>query len=158
MKKEKQNKNNKGFTLIELLVVVLIIGILAAIALPQYKMAVAKAKFSGLKTTAKTVVEAVQRYYLLNNTYPVSNLFQNLDIESTSNDIGCSIAGTSIYCGKKISGVSVYYYVKIENGKPRLCSVEGSSDVSHPASVLCINDGAVRGTPTCIGDKCIHYY
>ena len=62
-------KNKQAFTLIELLVVVLIIGILASVALPQYKLAVAKARIMNLVAMTKSVLEAEEAYYLANNTY-----------------------------------------------------------------------------------------
>lgn len=58
--------NNKGFTLIELLVVVLIIGILSAIALPQYETAVEKARLTEGLINAKAMVDATQRYLQAN--------------------------------------------------------------------------------------------
>lgn len=68
-----------GFTLIELLVVMLIIGILASIAIPQYQKAVWKSRAATLMTYAKAVGEAQGRYFLATGEY-TDNL-DDLDID-----------------------------------------------------------------------------
>ncbi|WP_424244275.1 type IV pilus assembly protein PilE [Elusimicrobium posterum] len=73
----------KGFTLIELLVVVLIIGILAAIALPQYTKAVEKARAAEAITLIKSMKDGIEMYMLQHNERPTK--IDDLDIAIPSN-------------------------------------------------------------------------
>ena len=81
----------RGFTLIELLVVVLIIGILASVALPQYTKAVAKSRYSQLITAGKSLKDAMEVYYMANGNYP--QYWGDLDIEFK----GCTADTTTRY-------------------------------------------------------------
>jgi len=75
--------NKKAFTLIEMLVVVLIIGILAAIALPQYEIAVESSKVSEAVSNLSTIARAVDVYKL--------SVGQNTD---NFDDLDVNIQGT----------------------------------------------------------------
>ena len=84
------NKRTKqGFTLIELLVVVLIIGILAAVALPQYQVAVAKSRLTRLIPAVKAIKTGAEVYYLANAEY--LDDVRNFDIGEIA---GCSSLGS----------------------------------------------------------------
>lgn len=77
--------NNGAFTLIELLVVVLIIGILAAVAVPQYQRAVEKSRAMQAVALLKTVGQATDAYFLANGTFPTSLSQLDIDIPESWN-------------------------------------------------------------------------
>lgn len=77
--------NNSGFTLIELLVVVLIIGVLSAIALPQYTTAVEKSRAAEALTLMSATRDAVERYRFQKDAWPSANNFAVLDVEIPQN-------------------------------------------------------------------------
>ena len=105
----------KGFTLIELLVVVLVIGILASIALPQYTKAVAKARATEAVVIMNGFTNAIDRYVLANGLEDIDHtkLLQVLDVDLSK--------FTNHYIVSKESGCGTercfVYIVQTENNK-----------------------------------------
>ncbi len=72
----KRLSSKKGFTLIELLIVVAIIGILAAIAIPQFSAYRAKAYNSAANSDVKNTKTGMEAYMADNQEYPINVLYQ----------------------------------------------------------------------------------
>ena len=137
-------KTKKGFTLIEMLVVVLIIGILAAIAVPQYQKSINKSRMNEAITMLKTIAQAQDVYYLTNGQY-TANL-NDLDISIPQDQIGSwygsdsSRPNTYIYSCKE-SGTSCIAVASDSNNLPRL-----QAYFSHTNKGLSLNCTSAKKT------------
>ena len=86
-------QKNTGFTLIELLVVVLIIGILAAVALPQYQKAVEKTRVMNALSMLKSMAQAQEVHYIANGRYTTNP--EDLDIDLPAGTTKTTVTGNS---------------------------------------------------------------
>ena len=163
-------KSNKAFTLVEMLVVVLIIGILVAIAVPQYQKAVAKSQLATLKGLINSIVNAQEVYFLTHNKY-ASN-FAALDISMPSggkvntnydtlhNEISyekitydwgtCQLNDYHANChNSKVKMTLDYYYLNAKQTPAlRVCTVSGTTDLTDYRNSICKEEsGADSGNP-----------
>ena len=130
-------RNRRAFTLIELLVVVLIIGILAAVAVPQYRKAVRRTHYAQLQTLTKSIYDAELVYHLANGTYTVN--FAELDIEIPISKVDsnanrffkenkvCSLPGDYVAC----QDFDVNMAYRMDYTGERACVAYNADTVSH---------------------------
>lgn len=135
----------RGFTLIELLVVVLIMGILAAVAVPQYQFAVEKSRATEALSVLKTIQQAEEVYYLANGAY-TQNL-QDLDIDApNSNYFDYTLSGLGCTATRKDNSylLAIRYHFKKNPDRilyRLICGVADSS-LQEKAEQICKRLGA----------------
>ena len=132
----------KGFTLIELMIVVAIIGILAAIAIPQYQNYVARAQVAEGLALASGAKTAVAEYFNTNETFPADNTEAGLSDAGTITGNYVESVTVSVADGKALITAlfsSTDAHSKIQGGEMTLTAVD------HGGSIVfaCTSTGSI---------------
>ncbi|MBX3147971.1 MAG: prepilin-type N-terminal cleavage/methylation domain-containing protein [Gemmatimonadales bacterium] len=122
--------NRKGFTLIELLIVVVIIGILAAIAIPKFAATKDKAKLASVRTDLRNVMTAQEAYFSDHATYGNFGQLQNASNFSLS-------AGNTMV----VNGVASGYTATATNSS--ITAGFSTCSVQVGAGATTANDGVI---------------
>jgi type IV pilus assembly protein PilA len=125
-------QDDKGFTLIELLIVILIIGILAAIAIPAFLNQRGKAQDTEAKSQVRTMQTAEESLYSADQSYVLGDLAKLQAIESTLASgkaipaVTANAADTYVVESASVTG-NVYTIAKADTGVvTRTCTTGGS--------------------------------
>ncbi len=102
-----KRKKSKGFTLIELLVVVAIVGILAAIAIPQFAAYRARGFNARVEADARNAATAEEAYFVDNNTYSSTCTSMPGLVISSGVTMTCTGTGTSFTITTKHGSMSL---------------------------------------------------
>ncbi|MEP6590944.1 MAG: prepilin-type N-terminal cleavage/methylation domain-containing protein [Gemmatimonadota bacterium] len=117
----------KGFTLIELLIVVVIIGILAAIAIPKFAATKDKAKLASVKTDLRNIIVGQEAYFADYATYTGS--LPSTIFQPSPNNAATAVADpTSFTATVTNSSIST---------NPKTCSVVVGSGTTADGLILC---------------------
>jgi prepilin-type N-terminal cleavage/methylation domain-containing protein len=120
-------KNRKGFTLIELLIVVVIIGILAAIAIPKFAATKDKAKLASVKTDLRNIMTAQEAYFSDYATY-TATLSSQIFAPSSGNT--ATLSGNTQSFTATVSNASI-------TTNPKSCTVTVGSGTSTDGQYTC---------------------
>jgi len=108
-------KNTRGFTLIELLIVVVIIGILAAIAIPKFGSTKEKAYIASMKADLRNLVTAEESYFADNVTYTSTIANLAFSVSAGNTITGISATGTGWSATAKNNGTTTTCGIYVGN-------------------------------------------